>query len=122
MTLVSLFLNVGDRVSIGMADFSSIMLLQIAGIVTRLGAIILGIYAVQVIFNLARYHIRVAHHLESSADAIELCDGDARKLAAVQKVLNPSAIDFGKQPASPSEKIFDVLKDVLKKIPTPPKS
>ncbi len=93
------------------------LLFVFGGVIVRVGAVAIGIYAVQIIFNLARYHIRVAHHLEASADAVELCGEGILRLEQIQRVLVPAAIDFGKAPASPSDKVFEILKEMANKIP-----
>ena len=120
ISLVALYLF-GSQTTVNIAnsnvgDLS--LLFIVSSAIVRIGAVAIGIYAVQIIFNLARYHIRVAHHLDASADALELCNGDISKLEILQKALATQAIDFGKQPSAPSDKVFELLKEMASKLPT----
>lgn len=118
LSLVALYL-VGStfEVSGGGADGVTIMFL-VGSAIVRIGAVAIGIYGVQIMFNFARYHIRLAHHLDSSADALELCEDDISKLDIIQKALLPSGIDFGRTPTSPSDKMLELAQELVKKMPS----
>ena len=122
LVLVGVFFVAGAFGSIGVVDGSldSNMLLisLIGGTIVRIGAVAIGIFGVQIMFNFARYHIRLAHHLESSADALELSGENFTNLDILQKVLAPVDIDFGKSPTTPTDKLLDVVHDLVKKVPT----
>lgn len=94
------------------------LLFIVSNAIVRIGAVAVGIYAVQITFNLARYHIKVAHHLDAAADALELCDGDLSKIDILQRALAPQTIDFGKAPPALSDKALDLIKEIASKLPT----
>lgn len=94
------------------ADEAMVTLLSIAGV--RLGAVVLAIFAIQMIFSFARYHVRLADHLENVADALELASGDAEVSTKFVTAFSPHTIDFGKTPTSPIEKALDVVAEVAK--------
>lgn len=87
------------------------------GIIVRVGAVIVGVYVVQMMFKFARYHMRVAQHLEAAADTLELCGDNRGDLTAMMKLLSPASIDFGEPPASPGDRMLDLAKELTKKIP-----
>ena len=120
LALVSLFLVGGvfpDRPIASLDSFASLVASLTGGLIVRLGAVLVGIYSVQIMFKFARYHIRVAQHLEAAADALQLCGDNTTKLPALQKAISPAAIDFGELPLSPSDKMFEFARELAKKIP-----
>lgn len=90
----------------------------IGGAIVRVGVVAIGIYGVQIMFSFARYHIRLANHLEASADALQLCENNYSELGVIQQVMVPTGIDFGKTPASPSDKLVELVQELVKKLPT----
>jgi hypothetical protein len=100
-------LEIGNASSFSLVSFGLV----------RIGAVTIGIFAVQILFSFARYHIRLAHHLESVADALVLSDVDTAKFAALVSSMSPHTIDFGKLPNSPVDKATEIVRELVKKIP-----
>ena len=81
----------------------------------NIGAILLAIFLIQILFSFARYHVRLAHRLDAVADALELLpDADPHALALVVAALAPDVIDFSKPPRSPTEKAIDAITEVAR--------
>lgn len=89
---------------------------EVAPILGKLTTIFLALFLVQILVGFTRYQYRIADHLEAVAFFLELSDKNPEKLEKVMLVLNPSHIEFGKIPASVSDKSLDVLKDAISKI------
>jgi uncharacterized integral membrane protein len=90
------------------------MVSLLSAAVVRIGAVLLGIFASQMLFSFARYHVRLANHLENVADALELAQGNAALSKTFVESFSPHAVDFGKAPVSPIEKVLDVVSEVAK--------
>jgi hypothetical protein len=104
LALVTLFLTAGNR---GFRD-------DIMSVVARLGAVAVSIFLIQILFSFARYHMRLADHLEAVADALYLGGGNEVATAAFLRAIAPTRIDFGKSPASPTEQVIEAIRDVAK--------
>lgn len=81
--------------------------------IARIGAVLIGLYLVQILLGLTRYHFRLADHLLISAEALEACENDPDKLRVLMGVISTNYIDFGKVPSTPVEKVLDVVKECL---------
>lgn len=85
-------------------------------LITRLGSIFLGLYMVQLTFNITRYQARLAHHLRAAADAIELANGQSADAVAFYQVLAAAEIDMVKVDSG-HDKVADILKDLAARLP-----
>ena len=94
------------------------VLSDIAPSIAKIASIFLAVYLIQILVGFTRYQYRVADHLDAAAFAIELCDSDVAKLEGTMSVISVSHIEFGKMPASISDKGLEVVKDAISKIPT----
>ncbi|WP_299073559.1 hypothetical protein [uncultured Paraglaciecola sp.] len=108
----------GTEVS-GSVDGNTLIFFLVGSGIVRVGAVAVGVYGIQIMFNLARYHMRLSQHLLSTADALELTGGDIEKMDILLKAITPIELDFGKSPASPTEKMSGLVKDLITKIPSP---
>ncbi len=59
----------------------------------------------------------VSQHLASTADALEISGGELEKLDILLKSITPIDLDFGKTPASPTDKLGSIVEELVKKIP-----
>jgi hypothetical protein len=102
------------------SPFSS-ALSVISGSVVRIGAVLVGIFLIQLMVGFARYYYKLAEHLRCCATSINLSAGRLNDLQTVVPLLMPSGIEFGKIPNSPIEKLADTalktVEEVSKKIP-----
>ena len=85
--------------------------------VLRFGSVLLAIYLIQILVNFTRYHFRLASHLEATADALELSDGELDSFEKHSSILDPNGIEFGANPNSPQEKVADIIRDAIAKLP-----
>lgn len=90
---------------------------SIGGILIRIGAVLIGIFIIQVMVNFVRYNSRMYFHWAMCSALIRLSRGNHLIINSVAKTLSPSSIDFGKDPKAPSEKLIDAFKEFAKKIP-----
>jgi hypothetical protein len=71
------------------------MLLQLLGNVAfRLGVLILAVYLISIISNISKYLLRVADHLNSTADSIDLLRASQLSVERGISSLTPHPIDF----------------------------
>ncbi|PCH86419.1 MAG: hypothetical protein COB88_07940 [Flavobacteriales bacterium] len=82
--------------------------------ITRIGAILLIIFGVQILINLYRYNMRMHAYYNAIADAIELheTDGNTEKLSDLVETLSTKDIDFGKKVESPTKDIIEMAKTI----------
>ena len=85
--------------------------------VLRFGSVLLAIYLIQILVNFTRYHFRIASHLEAAADALELSGGELESFEKYSAILDPNCIEFGASPNSPEEKVADIIRDAISKLP-----
>lgn len=81
----------------------------------RIGAVVVAIYVLQLMYSFARYHARMASHLEATADVLELAADDFSNLELLQRCLLPTSVDFGKSPTSPLERALDLADELAKR-------
>ncbi len=84
-------------------------------IITRIGAVLVGIFLIQILVGYSRYYYRLAEHLSALADIVRLSDGNANVMRDLAAVMLP-AFDFGKMPTSPVQKLFDKSMDTVKEL------
>jgi hypothetical protein len=94
----------------------------IGRLIERIGAVVVGIFIIQVMLGFVRYYFRLAEHLSMIANLLRLTEGKVENIAALGAVLLPSLIDFGRMPRSPFEYalrgVVDTLKETVAKLPT----
>jgi len=98
------------------------ILTNVVSSVIRIGAVLIGIFLIQILVVLARYYYRMSDHFEMSAAIVLLTAGKISNIKILSPLLLPAKIDFGKSPTSPVERVFDgtmsTIKELTKKIPT----
>ena len=99
------------------ASERSFLMNIIGDTVLRFGSVLLAIYLIQILVTFTRYHFRVASHLDASADALKLSAGDLETFEKVSKIVNPLDIEFGASPSAPLDKIGDIIRDSITKLP-----
>jgi cell division protein FtsB len=92
----------------------------VSAISTRIGAIVLLLFLVQILVPLYRYNVRLAAHYESSADAIELLLLSERPVplelfVRVAAVLSASEVAFGPTPSAPTEQALKLVTGIIAK-------
>ena len=108
--------NIQDQVNVSMPDANVFDFLVEA--ILRLGAVLLAVYLIQLLFSLIRYRIKLAEDLEQRADMIELCYNDEEKLKIISALVTLQGTDLGSMPDHPYGKFADAIKEVAGKIPT----
>ena len=104
--------NILDRVLPASTDMPRL----ISTVTTRIGAVLILIFLVQILLTTYRYTLRLAAFYDARADALELLGTlKASDLAEVTRALAPDAVEFDAMPASPRQTVVDVAKDVLAK-------
>jgi hypothetical protein len=86
--------------------------------ILRFGSVLLAVYLMQIIVNFTRYHFRIADHLSSVADSLELTSGDITNLGKVVDIVSPKHIDFGAPAKSINDNVTSIIKDAISKIPS----
>jgi hypothetical protein len=91
-------------------------------LIERIGAVVVGIFIIQVMLGFVRYYFRLSEHLSMFANLLRLTEGNVETVAALGAALLPSSIDFGRIPRSPLEYalrgVVDTLKETVTKLPT----
>jgi len=78
--------------------------------ITKIGAVIIAIYMVQILLSLSRYHLRLSDHLSIVALAVKHSGKDIGELERFVGLVNSNHIDFGKSPVTPVDKLVEVAK------------
>jgi len=90
-------------------------------LIVRIGALLIGIFLMQVMLHFVRYNTRMYFHWSMCSALILLSRGNHLIIKDIATTLLPSSIDFGKMPAAPTEKLFEgfagSVKELAKKIP-----
>jgi hypothetical protein len=93
----------------------------IARLIERIGAVVIGIFIIQLMMGFVRYYFRLADHLSMLANLLRLTEGKVENVAALGAVFLPVSIDFGRVPRSPFESVLrsvvDTLKEAVGKLP-----
>lgn len=98
-------------------DLQDSILLSISLSVVRVASVFLAVYLIQILVGFTRYQFRVADHLDATADAFELAEGDPKKLAQILSPISPQHIEFGKMPSTRTQDSLDLIKELIKKLP-----
>ena len=85
---------------------------------TRVGAVLLIVFLVQILAGLYRYSARMAAHHESQADVLSF--GDAVKPAEAIEVLSKTHVDFGKTPVAPTSQIKEIVTSTIEALKSKP--
>jgi hypothetical protein len=94
------------------SEEASILTATITESVTKIGAVLISIYLVQILLGLMRYHFKLADHIETMSEAVKIAHDDVDKLEKITGVIGVAHIDFGKSPQSPIDKITNLVKDL----------
>ncbi len=86
--------------------------------VTKVGAVLIALYMVQILLSLTRYHFRLADHLTIVAESIKHSDSDTVKLKEIMDLMGVNHIDFGKSPETPMQNIVELIKELPERIAT----
>lgn len=86
--------------------------------VTKVGAVLIALYMVQILLSLTRYHFRLADHLTIVAESIKHSESDTGKLKELIELIGINHIDFGKVPGTPMENIIELIKELPERIAT----
>lgn len=99
-------------------NFQDTILYSLSVSVVRIASVFLAVYLIQILVGFTRYQFRLSDHLDATADALELTAGDQERLDTVLKSISTQHIDFGKMPNTPTEHSMELLKELVKKIPS----
>lgn len=86
--------------------------------ILRLGAVLLAVFVIQLLFSLVRYRIKLAEELDSRADLIELGIDDEKNLELIATIAGIQSTDIGAMPDHPYGKFADAIKEIAAKLPT----
>ena len=94
---------------------------EITSSIIRIGAVLIGIFLIQILVTFARYNFKLASHLSMTATLISLTGSNLSDLKSTAPLFMPSGIGFGKEPTSPTEKVFEgaisAIRELSGKIP-----
>ncbi len=79
-------------------------------LLTRIAAVGLAVFLIQILISLTRYHARMADHYRSLQNAMQIANGDLFDLPNIAAITNAN-VDFGKVPTSVLEKAVEALKE-----------
>lgn len=98
-----------------------ILALSTGNIIIRIGAVLIGIFVMQIMVNFVRFNTRMYFHWSMCSALIRLSRGNHLIIVEVASALFPTSITFDKPPTSPSEKVIDGIlgsvKEMARKIP-----
>ncbi|MEZ5084327.1 MAG: hypothetical protein R2750_12915 [Bacteroidales bacterium] len=80
--------------------------------ITRIGAILLITYGVQILINLYKYNLKISAFYEARADALIISE-TSDELIKVINSFSPDEIDFGKRIDTPTKELLEAAKSVL---------
>jgi hypothetical protein len=93
---------------------------NISSSIIRIGAVLVGIFIIQIMVTFARYYFRMAEHLSMASALIKLSRGKISKFKVMASLLLPTKLDFGAPPKAPTESAFNsafgTIKELSKKI------
>lgn len=107
--------NVQEQINISVPEENIFDFLVDA--ILRLGAVLLAVYLISLLFSLVRYRIKLAEDLEQRADMIELCYNDEEKLKLISSLVAVQGTDIGSMPDHPYGKFADAIKEIAGKLP-----
>ncbi len=83
----------------------------IATSITRIGAVFLAVFMMQILLSFYRYYMRLSNFYSSRVVAAKALDEeDYEELKSFIETLSIDGIDFGKEPQPPIDKIIELLK------------
>ena len=86
-----------------------LFLILLGDVAFRVGALILAIYLTSVLFSLCRYLLRVADHLNSTADSIDLLRHSSLNVEDGIRALTPHPIEFHIEDSITNRTARDIL-------------
>jgi hypothetical protein len=87
----------------------------ISSLATRIGAVLIVLFLVQILITLYRYNVKLAGYCESRADALSIIDDPSefkQPLSALLALVYPE-LEFSRAPKTPASQILNVFKSVL---------
>ena len=90
---------------------------------TRVGALLILVFLVQILINLYRYNIRLAAYYDARADALEIFAAgtfEGISMMELVRILSPEEVDFGKAPQSPVQHAVDLAREIIARNKTAP--
>jgi hypothetical protein len=84
----------------------------------RISSVALAVFLIQILVNFTRYNFRVSDHLDATADAILLTNGDFSANDKIAELFTTRHIEFGKMPMAPTEQAMIMLKELIHKLPS----
>ena len=107
--------NIQEKVSVTIPE-NNLYDLLVEGIL-RLGAVVLAIYVIQLLFVLVRHQIKLAEDLDQRADLIELSEGDEAKIEIFASLNAIQTAEPGRIPDHPYGKFADAIREIASKLP-----
>jgi uncharacterized membrane-anchored protein YhcB (DUF1043 family) len=98
------------------SEESSRMTRAITESFTKVGAVIISIYLIQILLSLMRYHFKLADHFETVSESMKITTSDVDKLEKIMSVIGVGHIEFGKAPETPANKLLDIAKELSKNV------
>jgi hypothetical protein len=80
--------------------------------VMRVGVLILAIYVISILSSVVKYWLRVADHLHSVADSIEMCIGFDLPVEHSIRALTPHSIDFQVEDIGPFKSAKEMVNEL----------
>jgi hypothetical protein len=99
------------------ANERAFILNTIGASILRIGSVFLAVYLIQILINLTRYHFRIADHLDSLCDSMAIPHKNLDELYTLVNIIMPKHIDFGAMPKGMDDKVADILKATVSKLP-----
>lgn len=90
----------------------------LATAILRLGAVLLAVFMIQLLFSLVRYRTKLSEDLENRADLIELCFENEGGLELVTAIASIQGTEMGSMPDHPYGKFADAIKEMAGKLPS----
>ena len=91
----------------------------VSQIVTRLGAVFIAIFVMQALISFSRYEFRLSDNLARAADICEGSGGNLENMQVLSQIYLVDLGDISQFLQSPTDKVLDLAKDALGKIPKP---
>jgi uncharacterized membrane protein YcjF (UPF0283 family) len=91
------------------------LLFVISTAVSRVGAVLILLFLVQIFVSGFRYLMRLAAFYNARADALELLGKiDEKEYRALSLALSPDSLDFGELPKTPTEQVAALAAEVAR--------
>ena len=100
----------------GEDDKSLRILGAITSSITRVGAVLVVLYLIQILLSVMRYCFKVADHLAAAANAIVLSGGRPRPMREYLDTTATSHFDFGKVPNTPGTDVKELVDKLSSKL------